>query len=207
MLHKLSELFPSKKEMYALLVVCSLPSHVWGMIQFLYRVPSYILDLKMAEILGVFSYNQVFILLEGLAVTAVLLAVSILLPYRLLRKHLLTRGTLFALITAIWFVLFNFHRDIVKALLPGWGRLLRFLGSTFEISIAWNEYYMLVYMFVSLWVASLPIAIHVSFRLASGKPKFGSWVQKLPDRLSVLFILFFLLDLVSIIIVFARNIL
>jgi hypothetical protein len=69
----------------------------WTIIAFLWKLPAWLLLLNLGEIFTVFSYAMLANLLESLIVLLVVLAVSVLLPARLLRDDFAARGSILAL--------------------------------------------------------------------------------------------------------------
>jgi hypothetical protein len=64
----------------------------------------------------------------------------------------------------------------------------------------------LIYLLAFLLLTSLPIAIMISIQLANKYQNLMTALQTLPNRLTVLFGLFLMVDLISVCLVFSRNI-
>jgi hypothetical protein len=93
MLKRLPE-FHAVVQVYAVIAVLL---SAWTIPAFLWKLPAWLLILNLGEIFTIFSYAMLIDLVESLIVLFLLLAVSVLLPPRILRDQFVVRGTILAL--------------------------------------------------------------------------------------------------------------
>ncbi|MBV6396543.1 MAG: hypothetical protein HFACDABA_02141 [Anaerolineales bacterium] len=95
----------------------------WTLIVFLWKLPSWILFLTLGEIIVIFAYSMTAALLESLAITGILLLVSIILPAAWMRDVFVARGA-FAALTGLGAIMLYMYRyavigyDFIAELIP-----------------------------------------------------------------------------------------
>jgi hypothetical protein len=94
--------FPTKQETQYLFAVSLFPSHIFAFLLLFQRVPELILRTNLPELLAVFAYVLSFTLLESLTLTILLVLLASILPYKVFRYRLVSKGTLFILVITIW---------------------------------------------------------------------------------------------------------
>ncbi|GAB4498884.1 MAG: hypothetical protein OHK0052_12950 [Anaerolineales bacterium] len=193
---------PSRSELWTVLVVTIFVTHIWGVIQFLNRVPALILRLTTGEILAVAAYNHFFLLLESLSVVGLLAILAFILPQRWLRNQFSTQAGLTVVLMAVAAALFHYSGSIVGALQTPWESLLRAIGIPEEALGGYLLFLLLgimgIWMF--LFFAALPALPKFSQRTGV-QMRYTDFVE----RASVLSGLFLAIDLLSLFTVIIRN--
>lgn len=193
---------PSRAELWTVLVVTIFVTHIWGVIQFLNRVPALILRLTTGEILAVAAYNHFFLLLESLSVVGLLAILAFILPQRWLRNQFRTQAGLIVILMAVSAALFHYSGSIVGALQTPWESLLRAIGIPEEALGGYLLFLLLgimgIWMF--LFLAALPALPKFSQRIGV-QTRYNDFVE----RASVLSGLFLAIDLLGLATVIFRN--
>lgn len=171
-----SRRLPDWRQILPVMGVIAFPIYTWGILGYLWRIPSLLLNLSLADTFGVGAYLLSFALLETLAVTLILLALSFVLPQPWLRDQFIPMGTAIALMLAIW------------ALTLQWS--MKYRAWTLVLLALWNLAFVLLCIFV--------------FRLVHRRPKMKYHLASLADRLVVLMYLYLPLSLVSLVVVAIR---
>jgi hypothetical protein len=108
---------PKPRELFIVFLICVFPTHVWSIIGFLRELPSYLLRLNTWEIVSIFSYAQVIILLDSLLLAIVVSILTILLPVSWIRNRFTHQATLIALLISSWVVILH-YQDLFLGKLP-----------------------------------------------------------------------------------------
>ncbi|MCA9921101.1 MAG: hypothetical protein KC419_12270 [Anaerolineales bacterium] len=169
--------FPTKQELYYFLLACVFPIHVWSLINVMREIPAWVLRLSIAEMLGVIAYAQLFALLDTLVVFLPLVLVSAVLPASLLRKRFVAVGTAVVFITSGWLIYLHLNNWV-------------FEQRDTAVFAIWGVTYLVAMIGVYL-------LIQRSEKVAAG-------ISNFVQRLSVLSILYLIVDIISLIIVVVR---
>jgi hypothetical protein len=73
----------------------------------LYNMPPLLLRHSLWELAGIISYRLVFAAFEALLLLFVLILLSIILPGRWLRDQFAARGSVIAIVTSLWILVFH----------------------------------------------------------------------------------------------------
>ncbi len=175
----MSKRFPKKQEIYYLLMATVFPIHVWSLINVTREVPAWILRLSISDMVGVIAYAQFYALIDTLVIFIPLLLLAVLLPTTLFRNKFVAKGTAVIFISSAWFIFLHLNGQIIEQ------RQIAVLG-------IWGVSYLLV-----LAAAILIIQKNQKLEMA-----IVSFVQ----RLSVLSVLYLIIDLLSLIVIVVRNV-
>lgn len=178
----LKQRIPLRKEAWALFLVCMLPVHLRAYLAFFYALPSYIKYVTSWGIWGTFSYIQLFALVESVLIFVFLLIVNISLPKRFFREKFLPQGIVFLLVIFVWIFPLHYQQEIFDLDLR-----LRYLLSFF-------------------WLLSIAAAIFYSSRALRRSVKFERLVLAFGERVEMLGLLFFGIDILAFVTVAVRLI-
>jgi hypothetical protein len=174
--------FPTGNQIFTVFLTILFPITFWSVLNFSRELPSYLLRMKIWEIVGVFSYTQVFACFESLLFLVVLILIAGLLPQQVFLKYFITQATLIGLLASIWIIPLH-YKDQILAIYP-----------KFENS--WTKASWLGIFIV------LVIGISFLFRRYSGLEKaFRTFI----DKLAVVSMLYLIVDFTSLFIILARN--
>jgi hypothetical protein len=107
----LSSRFPPRRDLVQVFLVSAFPVAVWSWIIFFYDLPSFLLSLRLSQIINIFAYLQVIILIESALLFALVTLLAVLLPPRLLLSSYVPQSTLFILALALWAVGFHLYSE------------------------------------------------------------------------------------------------
>jgi hypothetical protein len=110
--------FPNKHTTFKTFIAVAFPVHIWAIVVTLQRFPSYLLYLKISEIIGIVAYTLSFALLESIIITTLLIIIGAGLPQKIFKEKIVPQA---ALLTPVALVFANSVRS---------------LGSTFQEWIA-----------------------------------------------------------------------
>lgn len=156
------------------------PIHAWAILQTLQEVPAWILRLDSWDLTGVLAYTQLYALAESITVLLLLVVAALLLPGRLLRRHLVAQGSMIVFSTAGLAIALHLGEKLVR---PDRLRLL-LLG---VVGIA--------------WLAAMGVALF----LVPRRPAWIAALEGLARRLAVLSTLYVALGLLGLGVVVLRN--
>jgi hypothetical protein len=160
----------------------------WSLLVFFWDIPSFVLRLSAAEIIGYAAYQLMFSLIETLAVTLFIAALGLILPSRFLRDNLQVSGTALVFAFAINTWVFKERLGLI-----GWTA-----GSlAMEINAA-------VQLVMGLWLISLFI-LPVSLVMAARSSRVSRPIAAFVKNLSVLASLYVTLSVFGILVVIVRN--
>ena len=71
---------PAKRDLQSLFLMTVFPIHTWATLVFFHQLPSYLLKMSLSRALVIFAYALVYILLESILVSGILLIISLALP-------------------------------------------------------------------------------------------------------------------------------
>jgi hypothetical protein len=175
--------FERKKEILYLFIVCILPIHFGGYLQFLMFYPSNILKFDLPQLFGIFGYFTTFVLLESGAAFIICALLGLITP------EVIWKWKLPALLTST--ILIFFIHGLAFYLV---GTILTFYFlSAREI-------------FIGLVLGSFLFLIISNFYKLIKSPEYESRLITLIEKLVPLIIIYLAIDIVGLIIVIFRNI-
>ncbi|MEN8173364.1 MAG: hypothetical protein ABFS03_10845 [Chloroflexota bacterium] len=174
-----SERIPSKRELFLVFGACVVPIHIWAIVNALRATSSWILSMNLWDVLGTFAYTQAMAFVESLLYLLGLVVLSIVLPLSWMRRRFVVQGAVLAFVVSISSMITVYYSDT----LPIWTRngLLQWL---------------MVIIFIS---------IVISF-LLSRIPKAEKMISQIVEKMTILAALYILIDMLSIVVIFFRNI-
>lgn len=107
---------PKPRELFLVFLICIFPTHLWSIIGFLRELPSYLLRLNAWEIVSIFSYAQVIILLDTLLLTVIATILTILLPRTWIQNRFTSQAILIALSISLWVVFIHYQNFLLGKL-------------------------------------------------------------------------------------------
>ncbi|MFW6136090.1 MAG: hypothetical protein ACOC7N_04630 [Chloroflexota bacterium] len=170
-----SERLPKRRDVVLVGAACVVPIYSWAIVAFLQKLPSWSLFVSIWEIVGAFSYSQLFAFFESALFLVALIAVAAVLPRHLLRERFAAQAGTIALLSSGWAVALQQKADD----LPSWSpHTFAVLGGLYLLSIGLacilihrfaevetgvrafiERLTVLLYLYVPLTVASLVVAI------------------------------------------------
>lgn len=166
---------PAKKEIILLLMVCVLPIHIRSILIFLYSLPAFLLSNSIWDILGIFSYVQVFSLIECVLIMAAFIFISVSLPRHIFRDKFIVQGTVIIFITSLWIIPLHYQTEILS-------------------SLKWN---MRAYQFTAaIWVIGYLAVLVFFLALIRYKENYEHLIRKSIERVLPLSFLYILVDAV-----------
>ncbi len=98
---------PSRRDLMYGFAASVLLVNVWSILVLLRQVPTLLLRLSLADLVGVIAYNQAFALLESTLVLLALIVLAIILPGRRWRQGFAAYATLLLLVSWPWALVLN----------------------------------------------------------------------------------------------------
>lgn len=169
---------PPRKQLIALFLVCAFISNLWALYIITQEVPAWILRLSMGELVGVAAHTLLFALLDALFVFTGLVLLAILLPARWFRQRLVSIGAAVATLTAVLLIVVH-----TRGLLG--------FGNPTLLAISVGLYLLLL--------AGAYIAIQRSDKVSQA-------IVNVVNRLSLLAVIYLVLDGLGILIILVRTI-
>jgi hypothetical protein len=170
---------PSRSEIISVFGVVVFACHSWTMLGFLNKLSSFLLYFSVGEILSIFAYMMSVALLESIAVTILLVLLSVLLPSNWLRDGFAYKGFVIVVIATAASILFQ------KFLPDDYPSILMLAASTL----------------VPLILIVLLIGVSQSF------PKLRSLLLDIQDRISIMLFIYVPIGVLSLMVVVFRNLL
>jgi hypothetical protein len=170
---------PGRREMIAVFSVAVFACHSWTMLGFFNKLSSFILYFTVGEILSIFAYMMSVALLESIAVTILLVLLSILLPPGWLREGFAYKGFIIIAIATAASILFQ-----------------KFLPDDYPSTLM-----LAVSILVPLALIVAIIVIGRSF------PRLQSILLDIQDRISIMSYIYVPIGLLSMMVVVIRNLL
>ncbi|MCP4356837.1 MAG: hypothetical protein GY796_02320 [Chloroflexi bacterium] len=167
------------QDLWLLFVAVVFPVHVWAIINILREIPSMLLRMSLWEIVAVISYALLFALLDSIVLFVGVTLLGLILPGRFFKDRFVAVGSMLALVTAVWLIIFNLN--------PAW------FDQRQSVPLA-------------LWAISYVVVVAAAYIAIWRKPGVEAKVVNFVNRLTVLSSIYLFLDLISIIIVIIRNI-
>ena len=193
---------PSRSEAWLLFIACAFVVNVWSIFNLLRWMPSLLGHLKPVEILVVFSYTQVFALIESIVVFVAILLIGFILPQGALRDHWIAKGSIIVFITGLWTVGYHYFADLLSA----WRDFVDFLYPRLGLQV--SEVGLLTAGFaimVIAWITSYIIVLRRLYARIRQKEAFADRIHNLVERLAVLTLLYLASGLLGGIVVLIRN--
>lgn len=195
----LSERLPSWEQVFLLFIAVSFPINLWAMINFLRVLPSFLLRLKWAEIILVGSYTQTFALLESLSILMLLLFIGILLPGIFLHNRWVAKGVILIWMTSIWVA--SFHT--FPYLFPFFKQFIIFVFRLINSSITEETQILVgIGLFLTIWVSLYFQIILTSYHRLRQGDELNGLINRILDRISVLALIYIVVDLIGLFAVF-----
>ena len=170
---------PSRSEIIAVFSVAVFACHSWTMLGFFNKLSSFLLYFTIGEILSIFAYMMSVALLESIAVTILLVLLSVILPPSWLREGFAYKGfVIIAIVTAASILFQKFLPDDYP--------------STLMLAVS----------------AIVPIVlIVVLIAISQAFPRLRSLLLDIQDRISIILYIYVPIGILSLIVVFIRNLL
>ena len=169
----------STQDLVLLFAVGAFPVYVWSIVNVLNAVPAWMLRLNTWDLIGMIAYSQVFALIESIIVFLALLLLGIILPTRLVGDKFVALASMMVLMSSICAVRAHYTQEIFGA----------------------EQIKQLAF-----WFAIYLISIGALFVLVHRCQSFERLIRSLASRLVVLIFVYVSVGLVSVVVVFLRNI-
>lgn len=169
----------NKASLWIVFAAAVFPTHLWALIDFLREYPAWIKRMNISELLGSFSYVMgVFALPDAIVLFVGIVLLALILPYRFFRVKFAALGSAFALITAVWLMIFQSF--------PNWLEMRQLLP-------------------LGLWVVSYLLILGTAYRMILRRPKVEAAVDNFMQRAVSMAAFYLVIDFLSIINVIIRN--
>ncbi len=155
------------------------PIHVWSLINVTREVPAWILRLSISELVGVVAYAQLYALLDTLLIFIPLLLLAALLPATLSRNKFVAMGTAVIFISSAWFIFLHMNGQIIEQ------RQFVVLG---------------------IWGVSYLLILAAAFVFIRKNQKLETAIVSFVQRVSILSVLYLIIDLLSLVVIVVRNV-
>ncbi len=176
---------PTKRETILLLMVCVLPIHIRSILIFLYGVPAFLLSSSIWDTIGIFSYVQVFSLLESLLIIAAFIFICISLPKKIFKDKFLVQGTIIVLMTSLWVIPLHYQTQILS-------------------SLNWD---MRVYQFLAtVWIIAFFVVMGFVSKLIHSNQKTENLINKSIERVLPLSMIYIFVDAICFLVIVYRFI-
>ena len=169
----------TRNEFIALFIICTIPIHIWSIVNAFREVPAWIIKMSIWEVLGAFAYTQAFALFETISVVSLLVLIFFLLPRFFVGKQVVPIGMMIVLLVTIWLVILQLN--------------VNWIADRKASALA-------------IWGVSLIVALSVLILLVRRSRRLQVFSQQALDRITVLAVLLLLIDLLSVLVVVVRNI-
>jgi hypothetical protein len=178
-LNLIRDRLPGRNEIIAVFGVAVFVCHSWTILGFFNKLPSFILYFTVSEMLSIFAYMMSVALLESIAVTIILVFLSMILPQSWLREGFAYKGFVIVAIATAASILFQ-----------------KFLP---------DDYPSTLMLAVS---AVVPIVLMVVvIGISQAFPRLRSLLLDIQDRISIILYIYVPLGILSLMVVFIRNLL
>jgi len=174
---------PTKREILLLLMVCVLPIHFRSILIFFHSLPSFLLSTSVWDTIGIFSYVQVFSLLETVLIIAAFVFICASLPRKIFRNKFVAQGTIIIVLTTLWVIPLQYQTSILSSL--NWN-----MRAYQIIAAIWIIFYLVVIVFTSLLIRS--------------KQETENLINQSVEKILPLSSFYLLLDAVCILVLFYR---
>ena len=170
---------PSRGEIIAVFGVVVFACHSWTLLGFFNKLSSFLLYFNLGEILSIFAYMMSVALLESIAVTILLVLLSIILPSSWLRDGFAYKGFVIVVIATAASILFQ-----------------KFLPDEFPSTL---------FLAVSTIVPLVLIVVLIG--VSRSIPRLQSIFLDIQDRISIMLFIYVPIGILSLIVVLFRNLL
>jgi len=171
--------FPNRQEIFKAFAVCVFLVQVWSIYNVWHAVPSWALAMDTWTLAGTIAYTQAFALIESLLVLGLMVILAVILPGKWYRERFVAQSSVAIILAAIASVLAHLYGQ-------GWSM--------------WNTRGFLT------WLGILFCLILVASILVARFERLQRGLEALADRLLILSSVYIAIGLVSLILVFIRNI-
>jgi hypothetical protein len=172
----------SKDEYFRLFLVCAFPVHVWAIVTLLKWASVFMIHMNAYQIVSVTAYVLFFALLETLVVFGIFFFLSLVLPPKFLRPHIVSAGAIGILLASITAALIHLYE-------------------------VWDFERINFHLWAGMWVSlGLVAAISLIFWLKRDQ-RVDSVIRSSVERLSLLSLIYLILDLLGGLVILMRNIL
>jgi hypothetical protein len=181
-LESLRNRLPDRRQIFLLFLAIIFPVSFWSLIIFFRELPSYLLRMNIWEITGVFSYTQFIVLLDCIIILFFVLGLAIVLPRKYFLSQFTPQATITSYLAILWIIPFHYRTSLIQ------------IHPKFEEP--WFNWLWLGIM-TALFISSIYV-VKKSSRLQRG-------IQIFVDKLSLVSSMYLILSLISLIIIFFRN--
>ena len=183
----------SKFEYWNLFLMCALPIHIWNFV-LLIRDSDWVVDQFGADVFtGYAAYSMVFAFGESLLYFLSIILIGTLLPKRWDKQITLTTLSILGVIILLWAIINQLYFLLLNSS-PAWFEWIR-------IRVYYNQDWVFILLVLIIFASiGLPIVI------VERNQKLKTILLSAIDRLSMLSILYLLLDLIGAVISIYRNI-
>lgn len=153
--------------------------HLWTFYNVFHEVPAWVIRMSLWEVAGVVSYVLLFALVDSLLLAGGLTAIAVVLPRRWFRDNFVAQGSIAALLISAFAVFFHLRGDALDI----W---------SFKRLLFWGG------------IAALTVVL-VSFAV-NRIPKVSGLIRIAAERIAVVSAIYIFFDILSVLVVLARNI-
>lgn len=152
--------------------------HLWTFYNIFNEVPAWVIRMNLWEVISVVSYVLVFALIDSLMLIGGLILLAALLPSNWFKDHFIAQGSISAFLIASFAAFFHLWGDVLNI----W---------SFKRLLFWGG------------IVALTVTL-VSF-IVNQFPRISSAIQQVVERLAIVSAIYFIFDIISVIIVLTRN--
>lgn len=181
----LRDRLPTTRNALLVLAVCTFPIHVWALLSLFQKVPVYLLRLGISDLIGIVAYTLTYALIESFLLTTFLVVLSMVLPARYFRSRFVTQATILVCVISLWLVPVHYQGSILLA-----------LDATVGLYMA----------LILVWIVSFVSILALTSGLLRRYQSFERSILNFVDRVTVLAVVYIMLDLLSVGILLVRNI-
>jgi hypothetical protein len=102
---------PSWQQIWVVFLAVLAPVSFWSLFYFFRDLPSYLLRMKVWDILGVFAYAQIVVILDALLLLVLLILAGLALPRSRYQAHFTQLATLVGFLVVIWVIPYHYLDD------------------------------------------------------------------------------------------------
>jgi hypothetical protein len=180
--------------------------HIWSIVTYLYTVPGLLLSRGLSELVGMSAYILVDALFESLLLSSSI-ALFCLLPWaRTLRGYFVPYSSLLIIASSISAGIYHLLKPISDKLAFILNKILGSLGNTSQNYSYHVDNIAIVLFLLSLLLIGYLSVIILSGRLIRERLSLRAKLSTFAEQVTILSSLFMLLDLLSLLVIFIRNI-
>lgn len=157
----------TRSELLALFVACTIPIHIWSLVNAFTEVPAWVIKMNMWEVLGALAYTQSFALFETVIVVLLLALLFFVLPRFFVGEQVVPIGMMIVLPVTIWLIILQLNTD--------------WIDDRNATALA-------------IWGISLIVVLGTSIFLARRSEKVQGILQTVSDRIVVLAVFLLIID-------------